>query len=222
MVVLPQNTSGGDRGMDERPTGQPHALREYALLADGCRAALVGPRGDCAWLCAPGFDGLAVFGSLLGAGGCYEVTPSGRFVWGGYYEPGTLIWRNRWVTGDSIVECREALAMPPDPHRLVLLRRIVAVRGPSRVHIRLAPRAEFAQHALTDLARADEGYWTGRSGPFTFRWAGASEARVEKGADEEAEALVAELSLDEGDSCALVLELSDRPLPRPADADYAW
>src|SRR3954454_14791713 len=131
---------------------QPHVLREYALLADGVRGALVGPRGDCAWLCAPGFDGSAVFGSLVGAGGCYEVTPTGRFVWGGYYEPGTLIWRNRWVTGDSNVECREALAMPPDPHRLVLLRRIVAVRGPSRVHIRLAPRAEFGQHALTDLS----------------------------------------------------------------------
>ena len=34
----------------------PHVLREYALLADGERGALVGPRGDVAWLCAPGWD----------------------------------------------------------------------------------------------------------------------------------------------------------------------
>jgi alpha,alpha-trehalase len=28
-------------------------LREYALLADGERGILVGPRGDFAWMCAP-------------------------------------------------------------------------------------------------------------------------------------------------------------------------
>ena len=35
-------------------------------------------------------------------------------VWGGYYEPGSLIWRNRWV-GASVMACREALAMPAPP-----------------------------------------------------------------------------------------------------------
>ena len=34
-----------------RPT--PHVLRQYALIADGERGALVGPRGDIAFLCAP-------------------------------------------------------------------------------------------------------------------------------------------------------------------------
>ncbi len=33
----------------------PHALREYALLADGERGILVGPRGDFAWMCFPGW-----------------------------------------------------------------------------------------------------------------------------------------------------------------------
>ncbi len=32
---------------------EPHVLREYALLADGQRGALIGPRGDIAWMCAP-------------------------------------------------------------------------------------------------------------------------------------------------------------------------
>jgi alpha,alpha-trehalase len=31
----------------------PTTLRQYALLADGERGALVGPRGDIAFLCAP-------------------------------------------------------------------------------------------------------------------------------------------------------------------------
>ena len=30
----------------------PHVLRDYALIADGKRGALVGPRGDIVWLCA--------------------------------------------------------------------------------------------------------------------------------------------------------------------------
>ena len=31
----------------------PHVLREYALLADGRRGALLGPDGVVSWLCAP-------------------------------------------------------------------------------------------------------------------------------------------------------------------------
>ncbi|MGI9006706.1 MAG: trehalase-like domain-containing protein [Streptosporangiaceae bacterium] len=54
------------------------------------------PRGDVAWLCAPSWDSGAVFSSLLGGGGCYAVTPANpRFVSGGYYEEGSLIWRSR-------------------------------------------------------------------------------------------------------------------------------
>jgi alpha,alpha-trehalase len=31
----------------------PKVLREYALLADGERGCLIGPEGECAWLCFP-------------------------------------------------------------------------------------------------------------------------------------------------------------------------
>ena len=114
----------------------PHVLREYALVADGERGALIGPRGDVAWLCAPGWDSDAVFSSLIGGAGIYAVTPAqDRFVWGGYYEEGSLIWRSRWVTGAGVVECREALAYPGDPDLAVLLRRIVAVDGPAQVRV---------------------------------------------------------------------------------------
>lgn len=90
----------------------PHVLREYALLADGERGILVGPRGDYVWMCAPRWDSDAVFSSLVGGQGSYAVTPTGRFVWGGYYEEGSLIWRSRWITENGVVECREALAFP--------------------------------------------------------------------------------------------------------------
>ena len=45
----------------------PHVLREYALIADGERGALVGPRGDIAWMCVPRWDGDAVFSALSAA-----------------------------------------------------------------------------------------------------------------------------------------------------------
>lgn len=105
----------------EAAWASPHVLREYALLADGERGALLGPRGDVAWLCVPRWDSGSVFGSLIGAPGHYGVTPVGRFVWGGHYEDASLIWRSRWMTGDGPIECREALALPAASDRVVLL-----------------------------------------------------------------------------------------------------
>ena len=60
----------------------PEPLRQYALLADGERGALIGPRGDVAFLCAPRWHDDAVFSDLLGGRGTYAVRPSqDRFVW---------------------------------------------------------------------------------------------------------------------------------------------
>ena len=195
---------------------RPHVLREYSLIADGERGALIGPDGAISWLCAPRWDSPAVFGGLLGGQGRYAVTPADPwYVWGGYYESGTLIWRSRWV-GRSRTECREALAMPADPHRAVILRRIEALDGPARVDVVLDVRAGFGRNRMTDLSRTG-GVWTGRSGVIRFRWSGAGRAR------HSADGLALTLSLPEGGHHDLVLELSDRPLEAaPPDADQAW
>src|SRR3954463_5382215 len=102
----------------------PQVLREYSFIADGERGAVVGPRGDIAWMCAPRWDSGSVFSSLIGGRAHYSVTPTGRYVWGGEYDEDSMIWRSRWITDSGIVESREALNFPGDPHRLVLLRRI--------------------------------------------------------------------------------------------------
>lgn len=196
----------------------PHVLREYALLADGYRGVLVGPAGDFAWMCAPRWDSTAVFSSLMGSDCSYEVSPRGRFVWGGYYEDGSLVWRSRWVTGTGgIVECREALALPADAHRAVLLRRVHAVRGPAEVEVTLAPGADFAKHGLDDLRRDDAGRWHGRSGGLRMRWSGAGDARPD-GAG-----LRTILQLPPGAEHDLVLELSDAALDQlPPDPERTW
>ncbi|NMH98402.1 glycoside hydrolase family 15 protein [Pseudonocardia acidicola] len=201
---------------------QPHVLREYTLLADGERGALVGPHGDVAWMCAPRWDSDAVFSSLIGGRGCYAVTPTGRFVWGGYYEEGSLIWRSRWVTETGIVECREALAFPGDAHRAVILRRIVAVQGGARVEVTLEPAAGFGRRHLRELHRDDEGRWEGRVGDLRLRFSGGAGAAVVR-SGQGGRRLVTTIGLREGAHHDLVLELSDGELgDSPPEPDRAW
>lgn len=199
----------------------PYALREYALLADGERGALIGPRGDVVWMCAPRWDSDAVFASLIGGRGIYAITPVARFVWGGYYESGTLIWRSRWVTEAGIIECREALAFPGDPGRVVLLRRLIAVVGDARVRVLLDPRAGFGKRQVRNWSATD-GYWTGRTGPLHLRWTGAADARP--GAlGQQKNVLALELTVPAGEHHDFVLEMSDTVLPdQPTNPARAW
>jgi hypothetical protein len=198
----------------------PRVLREYALVADGERGALIAPDGSVAWLCVPGWDSPAAFSGLLGGPGRFTVAPADPWhVWGGYYENGSLIWRSRWV-GDGRVECREALAMPADPHRAVLLRRIEALDGAARVSVLLDLRAGYGRGRMTGLKRhhdAEHDVWTGRSGPVWFRLTGAGRARRAAGG------LAMTARLAEGASHDLVLEISEAELTdQPPEPEKLW
>jgi GH15 family glucan-1,4-alpha-glucosidase len=202
----------------------PHSLREYALLADGERGVLVGPRGDFAWMCFPRWDSDALFSSLIGGQGAYAIVPEGRFVWGGYYEPASLIWRSRWVTdAGTIVECREALALPAGPARAVVLRRVIACEGRARVQVSLNPRGSFGREGLRDLARDDRGTWSARIGETRMRWTGAADATARP---DGLGATTLELTLDvaAGTHHDLVLVLDDGEHAGGAqpDAERAW
>ncbi|HEY7487277.1 MAG TPA: glycoside hydrolase family 15 protein [Streptosporangiaceae bacterium] len=193
----------------------PHVLREYSVTADGERGVVIGPQGDYAWMCFPSWDSPTVFGGLVGGAGFYTVQPEEEWrVWGGYYEERALIWRSRWVVGQSIVECREALARPAQRDRAVLLRRIRAVDGPARLRLHLDVRAGFGTHPMTDL-HAEHGVWTGRSGPVVFRWLGAAAATVDAG-------LLLTVDLAAGETHDLVLELATRPRDEPLEPDELW
>jgi len=201
----------------------PHVLRQYALLADGERGALIGPQGDIAWMCAPRWDSEAVFSSLIGGGGTFAVTPQDvRHTWGGSYEQGGLIWRSRWVTNDGVIECREALAFPGDPDRVVLLRRILAVRGDARVRVVLQPRPGFGRHGPGRLHQ-QAGVWSGHSGNLHWRCVGAEAAHPRTSTQPHGELLVLELTVRAGAHHDLVFEASAQSLPdKLVDPDKAW
>ncbi|GJF12978.1 glycoside hydrolase [Mycolicibacterium cyprinidarum] len=201
---------------------QPHVLREYALLADGERGALIGPRGDIAWLCAPRWDDDAVFSALIGGRGTFAITPRHRFVWGGYYEDGGLIWRSRWVTTEGITECREALAFPGDPQRVVLMRRLLAVRGDAHTDLTFSPAAGFGHDGLKHLTRDDSGCWHGFAGDLQVRLQGAPDAAASRSPDG-TPTLHTQLHLPEGSHHDIILELSRTPAhARLPDAAALW
>ena len=204
------------------PKFHPHVLRDYALIADGERGAVVSPRGDIVWLCAPRWDCDAVFSTLIGGEGVYAVTPVHTFVWGGYYEEGTLIWRSRWITVSGLTECREALVFPGDRDRVVLLRRIIARDCPAEVEVILDLRAEFGKHGLRSVKRDDRGAWTARAGDLHVRWSGeVSGARVRRAGG--ASVLAMKLTVPAGQNRDLVLEVSAEPLRDvPGEPDQLW
>ena len=174
-------------------------------------------------MCAPRWESGSVFSSLLGGGGVYAIWPAGRFVWGGYYEPGSLIWRSRWVTdAGTVTECREALAFPGEPHRLVLLRRVIACTDTARVHAMLQPRAGYDRRRLRELRQLPDGSWRGRTGDLHVRWSGAVETAVMSSEHGDCR-LDVELRIPEGGHLDLVLEISDQPLNRQLpDPGEAW
>jgi alpha,alpha-trehalase len=196
----------------------PHALRDYALLADGERGALIGPRGDLAWMCLPAWDSEAAFSTLIGGRGYYAVTPIDPYTWGGYYDRRSLVWNSRWVTTRGIVESREALALPGDPGTAVILRRIKVIHGTVRLRVELDVRAGFGVEAMLRTHRDGDGIWTGRSGVVRFRWSGASGIH-RRGSGP----LTFELDLAAGETHDLVLELSDGSLATAIpNADDLW
>jgi alpha,alpha-trehalase len=201
---------------------RPHVLREYALLADGERGILVGPRGDFVWMCFPRWDSDAVFSSLVGGSGAYALTPRDRYVWGGYYEPGGLIWRSRWTTDDATIECREALALPTRPDRAVILRQVIAREGTARIDVVLNPRRDFGRHAPRRLAKRDDGTWTAELDGARMCWSGGRRATPQPDG-QGGKALTLSLELAEGDQHDFVLVLATGDVDaEPPDPQWAW
>jgi hypothetical protein len=197
---------------------RPFALRDYAFLADGQRGILVGPHGDMVWMCFPEWSSPSVFTALLGGEGCYQVAPTDeRFVWGGYYDEGGLIWNDRWVTTTSVIECREALAFPGDRSRAVIMRRVKAVEGRADVTVRLDVRADFGRRRMQDIRQAD-GAWLGRSGATYLRWEPGPGAQALRGGG-----LCLRLELAPGEHRDLLLGLSTEPTTREiGPPDQLW
>ena len=125
-----------------------------------------------------------------------------------------MIWRSRWVTRDGIVECREALAYPGDPHRVVLLRRVQRRRPQRRaITVALDPRGDYDPDADDRPAPPRRGVDRARRAACTCDVTGAGDARPR---DRPRPASTCTSTLRPGDSTTSSSRLSDRPAARPA------
>lgn len=201
-----------DRRTDDLPA--PFVLRDYALLADGHRGVLVDPRGACTWLCFPGWADPAVFASLIGSRGHYLIQPEGRWVWGGYYEDGSLIWHSRWVTDNGIFESRDALCYPGHTDRAVLMRRVRAIGTPGVIKIELDARSDYGRESLGRWRRID-GYWEAHGPDITARWWGGPDIEAVRVDDQGRLGLTCEL--EPGHPRDFVLELLASEAAGPID-----
>ncbi len=197
----------------------PTVLREYAFIADGERGILVGPRGEMVWLCFPRWDSPAIFASLVGGGGGYQICPTGRLVWGGRYEPDSLIWRSRWITETGSVECREALTLPGRSDQITVLRRVHAEQS-TKIDVLLSLRTDFGEQGITRLHRDDGGAWHGHGHGMRFRWDGAADADIVRNGRHND--LQLELGLEPGVAHDFVLTITTGSEIGPVDADNAW
>lgn len=201
------------------PAAVPVVLRDYALLADGERGVLVGPHGEFVWMCFPQWHDPALFSALIGGDGSYSVTPTETHVWGGYYEPGSLIWRSRWVTRNATIECREALALPSSPTRAVVVRRIIACEGRARVRCSLRTMADFGAEPARAIRR-EGSTWVIEHEHLQLRWNGAGAARRRRGTGG---GLELEIDVAEGNFHDLVLVIERRGgSGHMPNAEEAW
>jgi GH15 family glucan-1,4-alpha-glucosidase len=151
----------------------------------------------------------------------YAVTPEGRYVWGGYYEPGTLIWRSRWIAEHAVIECREALALPTTPDRAVILRRIEAIRGTARVVVQLNPRSDFGRRPARALTRGGDGNWRLQLDGCRACWSAGPGVRT-RSDGRGGQALGLALTLPEGQRHDLVLVVARSDADEVQDAGRAW
>jgi GH15 family glucan-1,4-alpha-glucosidase len=121
------------------------------------------------------------------------------------------------MTTDGFVECREALAFPADPGRVVVLRRIVGGDCAVPIKVALSPRAKFGTQAMDEVRHAGHGVWTARTGPLSVRWSGGEGGHVRDGV------FTLQFEIKPGEHRDLVLEISDRALDAdPPDPDKLW
>ncbi|MGN6412741.1 glycoside hydrolase family 15 protein [Flexivirga sp.] len=193
-------------------------LRDLALLADGERGAVIGPQGDIVWLCVPRWNDEPVFASLLGGAGEFTVTPTDPWhVWGGSYEPASLVWRSRWVGHDGMIDCDEALNYPADLSTAVLLRRVRGVTGPAKVQVVLEPVGGFNGTPVKNFTLEND-VWTGTAGDLHVRVSGLAAATIERPGR-----LAAELDIPAGSHHDIVVELTrDELSDDPPEADELW
>ena len=125
-------------------------IGDHGLVGDGTTAALVGRDATVSWLCAPRFDGEAVFCALLDAerGGAARLSVDGLVESRQWYEPDTLVLVTELRSRTGVLRVTDCLPLRAGADLRVmaaagrgeLVRHLAAVEGEVRVEVAVEPR----------------------------------------------------------------------------------
>ncbi|MEI7711659.1 MAG: glycoside hydrolase family 15 protein [Rhodospirillales bacterium] len=142
----------------------PTAIEDYALLADGRSAALVGKSGSIDWLCWPRFDSPACFAALLGTAehGRWWIGPIGpiRRV-SRTYRPGTMVLDTVFETDAGSAILTDFMAIGGGS----IIRILEGRTGSVTIGVELAPRFEYGAVVPSSAALPDDTGLVFAAGP---------------------------------------------------------
>ena len=193
-------------------------IADHGLIGDLRTCALVGTDATIDWFCAGRFDAPSVFGCLLDPerGGAWRLGPvDGATRSHQFYFPDSGILVTRFHTEESVAEVHDFMpilrAHDPD-HRQRIVRRVVAVRGATKIRMELAARPDYGR-IVPDVERVEGGVLVTGDG---VRLGVSSSVDLTT-----YDACVgAELTLQAGDDALFVLQVLDEgELPTPEDCD---
>jgi len=125
-------------------------IADHGVIGNLATIALVACDGAIDYLCWPNLDSPSIFASILDAdnGGVFELAPdidAPRVVQ--MYIPDTNVLLTRWMGSDASAELTDLMIDTSEtdeaPTRLV--RRMVVTRGTVTIHVRCAPRYDYAR-----------------------------------------------------------------------------
>ncbi len=111
----------------------------------------MGSEATIDWFCAGRFDSPSVFGALLDPekGGSWKLrVVDGHVSTAQFYFPDSNILVTRFLTEEGVAEVHDFMPVlqAHDPHhRQRIVRRVVAVRGRTRLQMRLAARPDYGR-----------------------------------------------------------------------------
>lgn len=126
--------------------GAPLPIADYGLLGDTRTAALVSSAGAIDWMCVPRFDGVPLFGRLVGGpeAGTYRIGPARPVeVIERRYRQHTTTLRTTWAMGDRRLILTEGMVAEVAGRLLpstLLVRRLSAEGGPIDAVLDFDPR----------------------------------------------------------------------------------
>ena len=139
-------------------------IEDYGVIGDLHTVALVGTNGSIDWCCLPQFDSPSVFAAILDdkKGGYFRISRVGDGTNRQLYHPDTNVLMTYFSSSDGVALLEDFMPMDemPDrsgrPHTPVIIRRVVGVRGTTRMRLECFPAFDYARshHRITTT---DEG-----------------------------------------------------------------